>query len=73
MGCRTSFSKLKIVILAALALIPRHLKILFLTVHLLILSKIPLYNDRYTQSSPNGLAQDVIYEILFLIGKSNLK
>ena len=32
-------------ILAALALIPSHLKILFLTVHLLILSKIPLYND----------------------------
>ena len=36
---------LKILILAALALIPSHLKILYLTVYLLILSKIPLYND----------------------------
>ena len=36
---------LKILILAALALIPSHLKILYLIVHVLILSKIPLYND----------------------------
>ena len=35
----------KILILAALALIPSHLKIIYLTVYLLILSKIPLYND----------------------------